>query len=148
MEKDRFIIRLEAIEDHDVAFVGAKALNLARMSRIGLPVPPGFCVTGAAYQQHLSSGNLTPEIIAALASLQGAPPGGRRKILSEIRQDIIECPLCEKIADEITREYESLGERVVRCAPPLQPRICPDNPLQDNTIPTLACRAYQNAFGA
>ncbi len=113
MEEAKFVIRLEAIEDHNVALVGAKALNLARMSRIGLPVPPGFCITGAAYRQHLNSGDLTSQISASLASLQGAPPEGRRKTLSEIRQDIIECLLSEKTTDEMTREYESLGERVV-----------------------------------
>ena len=92
MEKATFIIRLEAIEDDDVALVGTKALNLAWMSRIGVPVPPGFCVTGAAYREHLNSEKLTPQISAALASLHGASPGGRRKILSEIRDDIIEYP--------------------------------------------------------
>src|SRR4051812_20548296 len=35
----------------DVDSVGGKGLSLARLSGAGLPVPPGFCVTTAAYRR-------------------------------------------------------------------------------------------------
>lgn len=38
-------IRLTALEDEDLRVFGAKATNLARMARAGLPVPDGFCVS-------------------------------------------------------------------------------------------------------
>lgn len=41
----------EQIQDSDIHSVGGKGLSLARMSAAGLPVPPGFCLTTAAYQR-------------------------------------------------------------------------------------------------
>lgn len=43
----------QLVQDRDVA-VGAKAVNLARMAAMGLPVPPGFAVAGDAYAAHLA----------------------------------------------------------------------------------------------
>lgn len=41
----------EQIQEEDAESVGGKALSLGRMSAAGLPVPPGFCVTTAAYRR-------------------------------------------------------------------------------------------------
>jgi pyruvate,water dikinase len=41
----------EQIQDNDIDSVGGKGLSLARMSAAGMPVPPGFCVTTAAYRR-------------------------------------------------------------------------------------------------
>jgi pyruvate,water dikinase len=41
----------EEIQANDAAAVGGKALSLARMTAAGLPVPPGFCITTAAYRR-------------------------------------------------------------------------------------------------
>jgi pyruvate,water dikinase len=45
------------ITDDDLDEVGGKALSLAKMTRAGLPVPDGFCLTCAAYR--LASGSLS-----------------------------------------------------------------------------------------
>ena len=51
---------------------GGKGANLAEMSRIGLPVPPGFTVTTEACNAYLSSGGVFPPDMWAqvLASLE------------------------------------------------------------------------------
>ena len=41
--------------------LGGKGANLAEMSRIGLPVPPGFTITTEACNAYLSSGGAFPE---------------------------------------------------------------------------------------
>lgn len=38
-----------AIDHTSISIVGGKAANLGELTRAGLPVPPGFCVTTAAY---------------------------------------------------------------------------------------------------
>ena len=38
--------------------VGGKAANLARLARLGLRVPTGFCVTVAAYDRFVSANGL------------------------------------------------------------------------------------------
>jgi len=75
------IIPLRRIREQDAAEVGAKALNLARMLRAGLPVPDGFCVTAAAYRAHLAQlrlAKVTREGLEAARNLVAAsepPPG-------------------------------------------------------------------------
>ena len=41
---------------------GGKAQNLARLAQAGLPVPPGFIVTTAAYQSFVAANDLQPFI--------------------------------------------------------------------------------------
>jgi pyruvate,water dikinase len=55
------------IRDEDAEIVGGKGLSLGRMSAAGLPVPPGFCITTAAYRrlhgQSITSDNALVEQI-------------------------------------------------------------------------------------
>lgn len=66
----------EQIQDDDLELVGGKGLSLGRMSAAGLPVPPGFCVTTAAYhrlsgQSLNSDAGLVEPIGAAYRQLGG-----------------------------------------------------------------------------
>ena len=53
-----FVLTLDQIGEDDALRVGAKALRLAQLARAGLPVPPGFCVTTAAYRAFLTANGL------------------------------------------------------------------------------------------
>jgi len=55
--------------------LGGKGANLAEMTRIGLPVPPGFTVTTEACNAYLAAGNVMPEgsweqMLVALAEVE------------------------------------------------------------------------------
>ncbi|MHB8632653.1 MAG: pyruvate, phosphate dikinase [Thermoplasmatota archaeon] len=70
------------------AILGGKGANLAEMSRIGLPVPPGFTITAAACIEYQALGKLPAgldkELWAALAALEkraGASLGDAEKPL-------------------------------------------------------------------
>ena len=43
------------------ALLGGKGANLAEMTRIGVPVPPGFTVTTEACNAYLAAGNQFPQ---------------------------------------------------------------------------------------
>lgn len=51
----------------NIARVGGKAYNLARLSRVGFAVPEGFCLTAGAYHRHLAAHGLTEPIAETLA---------------------------------------------------------------------------------
>src|SRR5688500_3636280 len=53
----------------DVALVGGKGANLGEMTRAGLPVPPGFVVTTAAYRRFAEANGLSAAIADRLARL-------------------------------------------------------------------------------
>jgi hypothetical protein len=93
--------------------VGGKAFGLARLIRAGLPVPDGFCVTTRAYRKHLGRQNLTQFLKEALVALDRVQSQNRAKILSDIRQRIIEAPLSEMLKAAVADAYCLLGaERV------------------------------------
>lgn len=43
--------------------LGGKGANLAEMTRIGLPVPPGFTITTEACNAYLASGETLPDSV-------------------------------------------------------------------------------------
>lgn len=56
------------------ALLGGKGAGLAEMTRVGLPVPPGFTVTTAACAEHFARGTLAGDTVQgierAMAQLQ------------------------------------------------------------------------------
>lgn len=113
MEKIALVILLEAIQDTGISAVGAKALSLARMSRIGLPVPPGFCITAAAFREHLELNNLISRIKSMVEELKDASPAARKSALSNLRQAIIDAPLADTLRQRIEYHYRELGAKYV-----------------------------------
>ena len=62
----------------DKALLGGKGANLAEMTRLGLPVPPGFTITTASCRHHMEHGaypdDLEAQVAAAVAAV-GAHTG-------------------------------------------------------------------------
>src|SRR5689334_5783022 len=54
--------------------VGGKGASLARMAAAGLPVPPGFHVTTAAYRRFVAENDLHAATIAAAATANPDDP--------------------------------------------------------------------------
>ncbi len=79
--------------------VGGKAANLGELIRAGFPVPPGFCITTAAYQQ-----------VAADAFDPGAQNTGR--LAEHARAAILAAPVPAAVADAVDRAYRALGDDV------------------------------------
>jgi pyruvate,water dikinase len=57
--------------DATLANAGGKAMNLARLARAGLPVPPGFIVATVAYQAFVASNRLQSFIDDQLSTANG-----------------------------------------------------------------------------
>jgi pyruvate,water dikinase len=102
------IVWLDARTDADDEAIGPKASSLARLSRIGLPVPAGFCVSVAAYREHLEANSLVRLITSALDSIDP-----KKSILREIREAIISSPTTEATRQAIETQYRRLGATYV-----------------------------------
>jgi rifampicin phosphotransferase len=86
------ILFLNEIDEDDAGRVGAKALNLARSARAGLPVPPAFVVTTEPFRRLAERGARSdPAFIRALATayreLGGGPVAVRSSALAEDAAD-------------------------------------------------------------
>lgn len=90
--------------------VGGKGASLARMAAAGLPVPPGFCVTTAAYRRFVEENHIGEKILAAAA--QADLPAIREEKSAQIQSLIEGGTLPNDIADAIRGHYEAFGADV------------------------------------
>jgi pyruvate,orthophosphate dikinase len=75
MSKEEFIYLFEEGQADMKSLLGGKGANLAEMTRIGLPVPPGFTITAGACNAYLASNHEFPagmleDAFVALESLE------------------------------------------------------------------------------
>ena len=75
------VLPLSAIDRGALPVVGGKGANLGELTRAGLPVPPGFCATTAAYE--LVAGGAGLESI--LHDLAATPPDHARRAAGRAR---------------------------------------------------------------
>ncbi len=88
---------------HDASvLVGPKAENLARLRRMGLPVPSAGLITTMAYREHLAM----PVPAAALSRVLAGPDP---QALAELRHSVVEQPLSLELADRLRELHASLG---------------------------------------
>ena len=109
-------LAFDEIDDIDatlVAVVGGKGAGLAGLARIdGVSVPPGFCVTTAAFERIMAE---VPGIDDRLDRLARVDPGDRDTISSlsaEIRALIEAVVVPQDVAAAITRQLVRLGEQL------------------------------------
>jgi pyruvate,water dikinase len=103
------VVPLDVNQNVDERTVGPKAASLFRMMQIGLTVPPGFCITEAAFREHLQANKLIAKIESARNKLAKAEPEARRAILSELQQAIVNAPMADIIRDDIENYYRTLA---------------------------------------
>jgi pyruvate,water dikinase len=106
------VLRFDEAAALDQAAVGGKGVNLARMAQAGLPVPPGFCVSTAAYREFLGGsdgGTLGERVAAVTATISADDRGELEGVAARIRDMIIAAPVPPAVAAEITEAYAALG---------------------------------------
>ena len=106
-----------------VGLVGGKGANLGEMTRAGLPVPPGFCLTAAAYSEFLqvpsgSGGTARDTIRAILAQTRLDDPADVDAQAERIRAFLEAQPVPAPIAAEVLERYHALGSEMGPATPP------------------------------
>ena len=93
--------------------VGGKALNLARLAQAGFPVPGGFLIPVAAYQQFVEENRLSLKIVAELAGSFLDQPSVLETLSQAIRGWFAEGVMSPDLAAEIQDAYRDLGRPAV-----------------------------------
>ncbi|MFN8679456.1 MAG: rifamycin-inactivating phosphotransferase [Thermomicrobiales bacterium] len=111
MSRNRFVLDFQEIDRSQIALVGGKGAHLGALARIdGVHVPPGFCVTTAAFQRIIVD---APSLSARLDRLSRLEPDEReaiRALSAAIRRSIDETSIPGDVAAEITAHLARLGE--------------------------------------
>jgi len=99
----KIVVPLSEPEAAGTERVGPKASTLARLSRAGLPVPPGLCLTAEAYHAQMADAGL-----AGTAGRVAAAEQARRLAL-EIRLGLLRAPLEAAVAASLESAWRQLA---------------------------------------
>ncbi len=88
---------------------GGKGASLARLINAGLPVPPGFHITTAAYNHFVAQNDLQEKILAALAAVQIDHPATLEDAARQILDLFMAAPLPPEIATAVRQAALELG---------------------------------------
>src|SRR6266567_1385216 len=92
-----------------LSLVGGKGASLARMAAAGLPVPPGFHITTAAYRRFVAANELQRAILAAVAATKADDPATLEEAARQIGRLFAQRAMPDEIAEAIGLAYAALG---------------------------------------
>ena len=102
----------EDIRLRDTDLVGGKGANLGELTAGGLPVPPGFVITGEAYLRAIGRAGARERLVAILAEARTAAQDDLDRLTSEARRLVDTVPIPDDLAAGIVDAYERLGTDV------------------------------------
>ncbi|GBF32805.1 phosphoenolpyruvate synthase [Desulfocucumis palustris] len=105
-----FVVSFNEINKTSLPDVGGKGANLGEMSRAGLPVPPGFCVTTSAYRRFIAASDEMDRLLDSLGRLQPEQQEKIRELARQIRDHLQSAAMPGKIKSEIIDIWKNSGE--------------------------------------
>jgi pyruvate,water dikinase len=108
----RYCLPFSAISRRDVPLAGGKGANLGDMVQVGLPVPPGFVVSSAAYRNMFASSGLDEKVCDCLEAVDREDNLALMKVETEIRSLFEKQVMDSELSAEILEHYHALGGNV------------------------------------
>ena len=111
---DRVVKEIRWFEDirlRDTGSVGGKGANLGELTAGGLPVPPGFVITGEAYLDAIGRAGVRERLVAILAEARTATQDDLDRLAAEAD---VSCTRCRSPTTwrPASSAYERLGADV------------------------------------
>jgi len=121
-----------------LAVAGGKGASLARLAAAGLPVPDGFHITTAAYQQFVWENNLQSHILGTLIEVDLATPATLETASQQIKELFIHSPIPAEVAGAIAKAYDELPEEY--------PAVAVRSSATAEDLPDLSFAGQQESF--
>ncbi|MGO8823986.1 MAG: phosphoenolpyruvate synthase [Acidimicrobiales bacterium] len=102
----------EEIGLKDTGSVGGKGANLGELTAGGLPVPPGFVITGEAYLDAVGRAGIRDRLQAILAEARTASQDELDRLAGEARDLVHAVPIPKELAGAIVKAYRRLGKDI------------------------------------
>lgn len=93
----------------DRSIIGGKGAGLTRLAAAGVPVPPGFVVTTAAYRDFVEQNGLTAAIASIMAGIDYDNPDQLSVATGRIRERIVGGELPAGLHELIAKGYSAIG---------------------------------------
>jgi rifampicin phosphotransferase len=90
------IVPLRVLDRRALALAGGKAANLGELLQAGFAVPPGFCLTTAAYARAAADAGLGP-LLDRLAGVPATAVDDLAALAAELRARLVAGPVTEDV---------------------------------------------------
>jgi pyruvate,water dikinase len=101
----------------EAGLVGGKGANLGELTRAGLPVPPGFCVTSEAYQDFIRLNGLDQLVVDALTEMKPDDLEDVKRRSAQIQAAIYSAPILPEINNEVYAGCQQLYQHTTQEIP-------------------------------
>ncbi|WP_436698588.1 PEP/pyruvate-binding domain-containing protein [Nocardioides sp. BYT-33-1] len=109
---DRYVQFFDAGEPAEHDLLGGKCASLVTMTAAGMPVPPGFAVTTAAYDAFVRDSGIADRIHELLAGLDPDDIVRVDEMSARIRGLLLDCPVPEAVRAATHGAYDELVARI------------------------------------
>jgi phosphoenolpyruvate synthase/pyruvate phosphate dikinase len=107
------IRNFKQLNKEDAHLAGGKGASLGEMTQAGIPVPPGFVVLSASFEQFIKETDLVQEIDAILHKVKHNEIHTVEAASEKIRELILNAEMPADIAEEIKRSFKELDTKYV-----------------------------------
>jgi pyruvate,water dikinase len=108
---DALILPLADIRAADLPLVGGKGANLGELTHVGLPVPPGFCLTTTAFRLFVQACPEIDDLYAMLDTVVADDVETAREVGQRVRSALEEVPVPAEIAVAVGQAWRALGQQ-------------------------------------
>lgn len=109
LDADGLVVPFAALGRSSLAIAGGKAANLGELTRAGLPVPPGFCLTTRAFALVAAQSALA-EVLAELALVPAGDGPRLDALAARAREALLHARVPDAIERACAAAYAALGE--------------------------------------
>lgn len=115
MHDDRFVKDIAELGIADAEEAGGKGANMGELVAAGLPVPPGYVLLRAAYQESMRAGKVGAELRALHdAALQAVGDSGRlAELCAQMQELVSKAGLADRVLAAALDGYRRLGRGCV-----------------------------------
>jgi pyruvate,water dikinase len=104
-----YIRRFEELGVADTEVAGGKGANLGELTRAGMPVPPGFVITAAAYVDAIEQSGARAKLRALLTGVAPDNPASLERAATAAQELLGSTPLPPTLASAVLDAYHRLG---------------------------------------
>lgn len=107
------VVWFNEVTKKDIPLVGGKGANLGEMTNAGIPVPPGFIVTAAAYFDFIEKSGIQDKIKALLNPVNVHDSKQLQETALKVQNLVQSAAMPPELAKEIEQAYIKMGKGLV-----------------------------------
>jgi pyruvate,water dikinase len=107
---EQSILWFDALSKASTPIAGGKGANLGEMTRAGLPVPPGFVVSAAAFVAALEAAGIRARLLELFAAVDPDDSTGLARTSKEMQDLVLQMDLPPELRAELAQAYARLGK--------------------------------------